>query len=102
MSRPIITDLVQIRRLGEQKLDENKKLRQHMSRHNYVERKLKVIAQNSFINLIRTQIFHVQLDVRANSRELFTQTWHFRKSNGINGRYPESPFDGALKIVHRR
>ena len=45
MSRPIITDLVQIRRLGEQKLEENKKLRQHMSRHNYVERKLKVIAQ---------------------------------------------------------
>ena len=45
MSRPIITDLVQIRRLGEQKLDENKKLRQHMSRHNYVERRLKIIAQ---------------------------------------------------------
>ena len=44
MSSPIVTDLVQIKRLGEQKLDENKKLRQHMSRHNYVERKLKVIA----------------------------------------------------------
>ena len=41
----IVTDLVQIKRLGEQKLDENKRLRQHMSRHNYVERKLKVIAQ---------------------------------------------------------
>lgn len=40
----IVTDLVQIKRLGEQKLDENKRLRQHMSRHNYVERKLKVIA----------------------------------------------------------
>jgi Fe-S-cluster containining protein len=46
MSRPIITDLVQIKRLGEQKFEENKKLRQHMSRHNYVERKLKAIAQN--------------------------------------------------------
>lgn len=46
MSRPTITDLVQIKRLGEQKLEENKKLRQHMSRHNFVERKLKAIAQD--------------------------------------------------------
>lgn len=46
MGRPIVTDLVQIKRLGEQKLEENKKLRQHMSRHNFVERKLKAIAQN--------------------------------------------------------
>jgi len=46
MSRALVTDLVQIKRLGEQKLDENKKLRQHMSRHNYVERKLKIIAQD--------------------------------------------------------
>ncbi len=46
MGRPIVTDLVQIKRLGEQKFEENKKLRQHMSRHNFVERKLKAIAQN--------------------------------------------------------
>ncbi|HEU0119297.1 MAG TPA: YkgJ family cysteine cluster protein [Bryobacteraceae bacterium] len=45
MSRPIVTDLVQIKRLGEQKLEENKRLRQHMSRHTYVERKLKAVAQ---------------------------------------------------------
>lgn len=46
MGRPIVTDLVQIKRLGEQKFEENKKLRQHMSRHNFVERKLKAIAQD--------------------------------------------------------
>ena len=39
-----MTDLVQIRRLGEKKLDENKRLRQHLKRHNFVERRLKVIA----------------------------------------------------------
>lgn len=46
MGRPLITDLVQIRRAGEQKFEENKKLRQHMSRHNFVERRLKIIAQD--------------------------------------------------------
>lgn len=40
-----MTDLVQIRRLGEKKLDENKRLRQHLKRHNFVERRLKIIAQ---------------------------------------------------------
>jgi Fe-S-cluster containining protein len=42
----MLTDLVQIRRLGEKKLDENKRLRQHLKRHNFVERRLKIIAQN--------------------------------------------------------
>ena len=41
----MLTDLVQIRRLGEKKLDENKRLRQHLKRHNFVERRLKIIAQ---------------------------------------------------------
>lgn len=41
----MITDLVQIRRLGEMKRDENSRLRQHLKRHDYVERKLKKIAQ---------------------------------------------------------
>ncbi|MBM3787309.1 MAG: YkgJ family cysteine cluster protein [Acidobacteria bacterium] len=42
----MVTDLVQIKRLGEQKLEENKKLRQHMKRHNFVERRLKAIADD--------------------------------------------------------
>src|SRR5258708_14279721 len=41
----MLTDLVQIRRLGEKKLDENKRLRQHLKRHNFVERRLKHLAQ---------------------------------------------------------
>jgi hypothetical protein len=41
----MLTDLVQIRRLGEKKLDENKRLRQHLKRHNFVERRLKRIAE---------------------------------------------------------
>jgi len=41
----MLTDLVQIRRLGEKMLDENKRLRQHLKRHNFVERRLKIIAQ---------------------------------------------------------
>jgi uncharacterized protein len=41
----MLTDLVQIRRLGEKKLDENKRLRQHLKRHNFVERRLKIVAQ---------------------------------------------------------
>jgi len=41
----MLTDLVQIRRLGERKLDENKRLRQHLKRHNFVERRLKRLAE---------------------------------------------------------
>ncbi len=41
----MLTDLVQIRRLGEKKLDENKRLRQHLKRHNFVERRLKHLAE---------------------------------------------------------
>jgi Fe-S-cluster containining protein len=40
----MITDLVQIRRLGEQKRAENEKLRKHMKRHVFVERALRKIA----------------------------------------------------------
>jgi Fe-S-cluster containining protein len=41
----MLTDLVQIRRLGEKKLGENKRLRQHLKRHNFVERRLKRVAE---------------------------------------------------------
>jgi Fe-S-cluster containining protein len=41
----MITDLVQIRRLGEQKRDENLRFRFYLKRHNYVERKFKKISQ---------------------------------------------------------
>src|ERR1044071_6235490 len=42
----MLTDLVQIRRLGEKKLDENKRLRVYLKRHNFVERRLKKIAED--------------------------------------------------------
>ncbi len=41
----MVTNLVQIRRLGEQKREENGRLRVHLKTHNYVERKLKKLAQ---------------------------------------------------------
>lgn len=41
----MLTDLVQIRRLGEQKRDENERLRRHLKSHRYVERRLVKIAQ---------------------------------------------------------
>ncbi len=43
MNAPI-TDLVQIQRLGEKKLDENKRLRVYMKTHGAVERRLRKIA----------------------------------------------------------
>ena len=43
--RELITDLIQIRRLGETKREENQRLRKHMKSHNYVERRLKIISQ---------------------------------------------------------
>lgn len=43
--RPLITDLVQIERLGDQRREENKRFRQHLKRHNFVERRMKGIAQ---------------------------------------------------------
>jgi Fe-S-cluster containining protein len=41
----MLTDLVQIRRLGESKRDENSRFRLHLKRHTYVERRLKKIAE---------------------------------------------------------
>jgi uncharacterized protein len=41
----MITDLVQIQRLGEKQREENKRLRTHMKQHNFVERRLKKIAE---------------------------------------------------------
>ena len=40
----MITDLVQIRRLGEKNREENGKFRAWLRRHNFVERRLKRIA----------------------------------------------------------
>lgn len=42
----MVTDLVQIRRLGESKRDENLRFRFYLKRHNYVERRLKKIAED--------------------------------------------------------
>lgn len=41
----MITDLVQIRRLGEQKREENARFRKHLKTYRHVERRLKKIAQ---------------------------------------------------------
>jgi Fe-S-cluster containining protein len=43
---PMLTDLVQIRRLGESKRDENLRFRHHLKRHNFQERRLKRIAES--------------------------------------------------------
>jgi uncharacterized protein len=42
----MLTDLIQIRRLGEKQRDENLRLRLHLKRRNYQERRLKRIAQD--------------------------------------------------------
>ena len=41
----MLTDLVEIKRLGEKKRPENEKLRRHMKRHVFVERRLRIIAE---------------------------------------------------------
>jgi Fe-S-cluster containining protein len=42
----MLTDLVQIRRLGEQKRGENERFRKHLKRHSFVERKFRRLAQD--------------------------------------------------------
>jgi hypothetical protein len=42
----MLTDLVQIRRLGEKQRDENLRLRLHLKRRNFQERRLKRISQD--------------------------------------------------------
>jgi len=42
----VITDLVQIKRFGEKQREENGRFRAWMKRHNFVERRLKAIAQD--------------------------------------------------------
>src|SRR5579871_937559 len=41
----MITDLVQIRRLGEQKRSENERFRQHLKRHDHSDRRLRRFAE---------------------------------------------------------
>jgi len=43
----VITDLVQIRRLGEQKRSENERFRRHLKTYRFVERKLRHIAEET-------------------------------------------------------
>lgn len=43
--QPIVTDLVQIERLGEKKRKENEQLRKHMKMHDVPERRLRKIAE---------------------------------------------------------
>ncbi len=40
----MLTDLVQIRRLGEKKRDENERFRKHLKRHNYQEKRFRALA----------------------------------------------------------
>ncbi|MFN3324132.1 MAG: YkgJ family cysteine cluster protein [Bryobacteraceae bacterium] len=40
----MVTDLVQIRRLGDKKRDENERFRRHLKRHDFVERRFRRIA----------------------------------------------------------
>jgi len=42
----VLTDLVQIKRFGEKQRDENQRFRAWLKRHNFVERRLKAIAQD--------------------------------------------------------
>jgi len=42
----MLTDLVQIRRMGEKKLEENERFRKHLKRHSFVEKNFRRIAQN--------------------------------------------------------
>jgi Fe-S-cluster containining protein len=42
----LLTDLVEIKRQGEKKREENEKLRRHLKRHVFVERRLRIIAQD--------------------------------------------------------
>ncbi len=42
----MLTDLVQIKRFGEKQRDDNQKFRAWLKRHNFVERRLKAIAQD--------------------------------------------------------
>lgn len=43
----MITDLVQIQRLGEKRREENRRFRVWLKRHNFVERRFKAIAQEA-------------------------------------------------------
>jgi Fe-S-cluster containining protein len=42
----VLTDLVQIKRFGEKQREDNQKFRAWLKRHNFVERRLKAIAQD--------------------------------------------------------
>jgi Fe-S-cluster containining protein len=42
----VVTDLVQIKRLGESKRAENERLRQHLKRHSFPERRIRRLAES--------------------------------------------------------
>lgn len=41
----MLTDLVQIRRMGEKKRDENERFRKHLKHHNFAERRIRRLAE---------------------------------------------------------
>jgi len=51
----LITDLVQIKRLGEQKRPENERFRRHLKTYRFVERRLRHIAQDTEAEIDCTQ-----------------------------------------------
>lgn len=68
----MIADLVQIRRLGEQKRDENERFRRYLKTHNFVERQFRRIAQKIEEEIDCTECANCcrQATVRLNERDV--------------------------------
>lgn len=80
----MITDLVQIQRMGEKKRDENKRLRTHMKTHDFVEKRLRKIAADVEEAIDCTQCANCCRVATANlrDREVDTIAKHIGVSRG--------------------
>ncbi len=76
----MLTDLVQIRRLGEKKRDENEKFRKHIKRHNFVERKFRALAKDVESKIDCTQCANCckEATVRLQERDVDKLARYFR------------------------
>lgn len=95
----MITDLVQIHRLGTSKRAENERLRQHLKKYEFVERKLRRIAQDIEDQIDCTQCANCcrQATVRLQERDVEDIARFLRLSRAdFIGRYASPDQDEGL------
>lgn len=95
----MVTDLVQIKRLGESKRAENERLRKHLKRHSFAERRIRRLAQDieEAMDCITCANCCKVATVRLNERDIVRLAKHLRITPSAFVRdYTETTGEGTI------